>query len=1108
MSLKYQNLSEIDWVLKRPDTFAGSLKPKTREEYVANLKKIYKKRIKSSDALVCIFVEALSNVIDNVWRSQEYRIPCTKIRVEIDKITGKTMVWNDGLHIPIKKNKKGVYIPEMIFGTLRSSSNYNDNEERKTSGRNGLGIKLTNIFSKSFSIEIGDPSTKQLYRQTWTDNMKVKSIPIITKYKNKRGFTRVTWVPDFERFKYKSYTSSLLDLYLRKIYNMAMIIKIPVEYNDNSIRFNTLETYAQMYRQKSTEKIQLFNTSDSEVVLMENECGNGFEFVAFTNGVENPEGGVHVDAWSEAIFRPIVNRINVPKKPKITIKDVKKFFRLFVVCNISNPTFNSQTKARLESPEIMVKVSASGLKNILKWSVMGQIKDIIKGKELVELRKATSSKKGSKFKHIDNYDRANNSGKGMKARECTLIICEGLSAKTYAVKGINEGVHGKSGRDWFGIFPIKGKLLNVRNASGSKISNCKEVMGIIAAMNLKSNVDYTLERNFKTLNYGKVMIIADADVDGIHIGGLLINMFYYLYPTLFQRNESIIESMQTPIATVSIGRIERSFYNQTNFDNFQKQNIDNPFKATYFKGLGTSDDKQVKKTFGKKIIKFKTDDDTDDIISLAFDKNRSNNRKEWLRKANPGYALSDMDGIEDMNIKDFVNSELIKFSLRDCERSIPNLYDGFKESQRKILFTCILKKLTNKKLKVAQLAGSVAENTHYHHGEQCLLDTIVKMAQAFPGSNNIPLLQRDGQFGSRLEGGKDAASGRYLFTQLEKLTRLIFPEVDDPILNSLIEEGDRIEPEYYVPIIPMILANGVTAAIGTGWSSSIPCFNPLDLVRAVKNWIDGAKIEELVPWYTNYSGKMVKDGKDYISYGRTTRDRNKVIIDELPIGKWINKFKDELEMLLEKKHISKLRNLSDADAPYFEVEEIPGGVRCEDALNLSRKLKFSNMVLFTEPGKIKKFESVEEIIDMFCEKRNDLYKLRKKHQLKNLKNDYRRHSNRYKFLKEVMDETLLIFRRPTRDIIKDLNKKEYLKFDGTYEYLLSMPIRNFSQELLAKIKQQIDEIKKSYNTLNKTKTRDIWISELNAFEKVYKQWLINEEKEFNIARSKATKDRR
>lgn len=219
-----------------------------------------------------------------------------------------------------------------------------------------------------------------------------------------------------------------------------------------------------------------------------------------------------------------------------------------------------------------------------------------------------------------------------------------------------------------------------------------------------------------------------------------------------------------------------------------------------------------------------------ELIDMAFSKKRAEDRKRWLQGYREGTFVD--HSVRELTFSDFVNKELVQFSRYDNERSIPQLVDGWKVGQRKVLFA-VFKKNTKAELKVAQLSGYVAEQSAYHHGEQSLQQTIITMAQRFVGSNNLNFLEPVGQFGSRKEGGKDASAPRYIFTKLAPYTRLVFPEADDPLLEYLYEEGQKIEPKYYVPVIPTVLVNG-SEGIGTGWSSFIPNYNPKDIISNLK----------------------------------------------------------------------------------------------------------------------------------------------------------------------------------------------------------------------------------------------------------------------------------
>ena len=632
---KYQKLDPVEHIHKRPDMYVGSIKPKFyTDEYIfdSDTELIIKRdSIKYSQGLLRIFVEALSNAIDNVWRSDEADIACTKIKVDIDKETGMTTIWNDGLSIPIEKDEETeMYNPTLIFGHLLTSSNYDDTEDRLTSGRNGLGIKLTNVFSKEFSVKTFDDTTNKTYNKKWTDNMRESEKEKISKSRKKdpKNFTEISWIPDFEKFGVKGYTTNILSIIYRYVYDAAMITKLPVYLNGKKIHIKNLLDYTKYF--KDTTDNLFIKHKECEIVLTPST--GSFEHVAFTNGVFNKEGGVHVDAWTESIFRPLMVKFNKPNKPQVTIKDVKKFFRLFINCILVNPEFTSQSKTCLSSPNVKTFVQPKNINAIMKWDASAQILDIIKAKELLTLKKTESKK--NVFKKIAGFDPANNAG-GTKSKDCTLILCEGLSAKTYAVVGIDVGFNKKRGRDWFGIYPLKGKVLNVRNASISSISKNKEITDVVNALGLQHGTDYSTDTAFKKLNYGKVMIMTDADNDGIHISSLIMNFFHYMFPSLLKRDKSFVLSMQTPLVRIYQKGEDMLFYRQEIFEKYMREHEKKQHKIKYYKGLGTSSDKEVRETFGKRVIKYVADEKTDYNVDKVFNSKKADERKIWLEAYDP-----------------------------------------------------------------------------------------------------------------------------------------------------------------------------------------------------------------------------------------------------------------------------------------------------------------------------------------------------------------------------------------------------------------------------------------------------------------------------------------
>lgn len=1573
----YMKLDQIDHILLRSDMYVGSTRPKNNQEYIAEEEGetylIYKKDISFSPALLRIFIEPLSNAIDNVERSKNTDNPSTKIKININSETGQTTIWNDGDVVPVEINEQeNCYNHSMIFGQLLTGSNYNDEEERVVSGRNGIGIKACNIFSSYFKVTGLDPHNGKIFTQEWSNNMKNVSEPVIKKTKLTKGYTEITWIPDFSRFHISGYSEDIVKLYTKYIIDSSMLSKVKVYLNDKLIPVNNLSSYAQLYRSPTNETITL-RSSNSEVVLTPS---TEFQAISFVNGIYTKLGGQHVDAWSEAIFRPLVNKFNKKGKPQLTIKDIKQFFIIFVNAIVINPEFDSQEKNKLESPAISVSVKVSEINTICRWSVIENIEDMIRSKELVVLKKSERKKSG--FVKIEGLDPANNAG-GRYSTECTLILCEGLSAKTYAVAGIEKGVYGKSGRDWHGILPLRGKCLNVRNSAPTIIAKNAVITDLIKAMGVRHDVDYTDDANFRQLNYGKIMLLTDADSDGLHIEALLLNFFHSLFPSLLLREKSFVISMKTPIVRVFKPNGDLLFYDERKFKHYAATQNKN-FKKKYYKGLGTTRPEDVPDTFGLKIVEYTTDENTNSNMNKVFDKRYADQRKEWLENYNPesSFSLDDQTEISEMNISTFIDNEFIKFSHDDCKRSIPNIIDGLKESQRKIIFAAKKRNLkyNGTSLKVAQFGGYVAEHSNYHHGEQNLFDTIIKLANEFPGSNNIPLFYRDGMFGcvdpstpillwdssikradeivindiligddgqprtvsditsgvdemykitqgfgepyivnshhiltlkysgnksifwkestkswvmtyfdpnvmkskqktirtsmfqdgnhhkksklskeeaykkmieysllipdndifdinvqqylslsntdkhhmkgvknsttvqwdkqdvpidpyifgawlgdgdqdghgfttmdqelvkswviwcdsigaevihnangknhenyhycirrrkgnktdnhfaigdkkhsskscigcltsnknhpacdwiyenksdidtpcfgltsngiqrndfnpfvkilkehklyknkhiptsfilnsenirlqllagfidtdgsikrvgnvynaiisqeiktnghlidslqliarslgfraeisirethktkmksliisgndfsriptrlphkntqeleyrrkssmccnitverigrgrfcgwnidsnerfllgdftithnTRINGGKDAASPRYIFTKMDMLTHLIYREEDDILLHYRIDDGDSVEPTFYIPIIPMILVNGCIG-IGTGWSSSIPSYNPLDLIDAIKVWIenDGQALitdpddnsvvslfPTIQPWYRGFTGQIEPNGNNrYITKGIIETSGNKCTVSELPIGLWTDKFKEHLEDFLEKKEFKNIKNYSTPKKPNFVITQDKDRLACSiENLKLYSYLYTSNMVLFTKEEKIKKYDNIEQIIDYFCSIRYDFYIKRKRYTLNILEAQLKILKNKSKFIQEVIDEELIIFKVQEEEIINNLEQRGYDKDEENgYNYLLRLQVKTFTIGKIRELQNEVTSLEQKINILKATSEKQLWLNELQEFEDQYRIFLNTIEGEKSIKKKK------
>jgi len=403
------------------------------------------------------------------------------------------------------------------------------------------------------------------------------------------------------------------------------------------------------------------------------------------------------------------------------------------------------------------------------------------------------------------------------------------------------------------------------------------------------------------------------------------------------------------------------------------------------KGLGSSD-ARLAKTFFSDMDKHQKDFAAQTIkdsecIDMVFRKDRVPDRKKWLNSIDPLNTFFDYSKKEPIQITEFINKDMVLFSHYDVHRSIPSMTDGFKPSQRKIMFSCFKRKLTDE-IKVAQLSGYVSENTSYHHGETSLQMAIVGMAQDFVGSNNINLLFPSGQFGTRRMMGSDSASARYIFTRLQKITRKIFHPDDDQILNYLDDDGTPIEPAFYVPVIPMILTNS-SIGIGTGWSTSIPGHNPQEIIQTLRNIITSKKSSSVLhPFYNGYKGEINKaDSTIYEFVGKIEsipdRKRPSVRITELPVGKSTADYKAFIDAHMTgtekggKEGLWKdfVENHTDTTVDFTIIMKPEHFKKASKNLlkcfKLTSTTKTTNMHAFDENLNIKKYKSSADIMNEF-----------------------------------------------------------------------------------------------------------------------------------------------
>ncbi|KZV36276.1 DNA topoisomerase 2 [Dorcoceras hygrometricum] len=1110
----YQKKTQLEHILIRPDTYIGSIEKHNQTLWVYENEQMVQRSISYVPGLYKIFDEILVNAADNKQRDPK-----------MDSV-----------------KEEGVYVPELIFGHLLTSSNYDDNEKKTTGGRNGYGAKLTNIFSTEFVIETADGKSQKKYKQVFSDNMGKKSEPVITKCKSNENWTKVSFKPDLAKFSMTYLEEDVVALMKKRVIDVAGCLgkTVKVELNGKLFNFKSFSSYCELYlKSPSVSSSDLLPRFEEEVherwQICVSRSEGQFQQVSFVNGIATVKGGTHVDYVTNKITGHLINVLkNKNKKSKtfdLKPHTVKNHLWIFVNALIDNPAFDSQTKETLTlragsfgsswefTTKFLDKVAKSDImKNIEEWAEFKQKKDL----------KKTDGSKDRRIYGLAKLADANEAG-GKNSEKCTLILTEGDSAKALAIAGLAV-----VGRDHYGVFPLRGKLLNVREASHNQLMQNLEIQNIKQILGLQHGKQYD---SVKSLRYGHLMIMTDQDHDGSHIKGLLINFIHSFWPSLLKVPSFMLEFITPIVKATQRNGEKKSFYTMPQYESWKESLGENArnWSIKYYKGLGTSTNEEAKEYFGDLRMHKKdflwVDEQDGEAIELAFSKKKIEARKSWLRQFEPGTYLDQREKL--IKYRDFVHKELILFSMADLQRSIPSMVDGLKPGQRKILF-CSFKRNFIKEAKVSQFSGYVSEHSAYHHGEQSLASTIIGMAQDYVGSNNINLLKPNGQFGTRGQGGKDHASARYIFTQLSPVTRFMFPKADDILLNYLNEDGQRIEPSWYVPIIPMVLVNG-SEGIGTGWSSFVPNYNPKDIIANVRHLLNDEKMDAMHPWYRGFRGTIEKTatkeagGVSYTISGIIEEvDDATLRITELPIRKWTQDYKEFLESVAAENEKSKdpfIEGCSDhstGDIVHFLVcmsQDNLLQARQEGLLKkfkLTTSISTSNMHLFDSNGLIKKYDTPEQILEEFFHIRLDFYEKRKKALLANLENDLLKCENKYKFIRCVVEGSIIVSNRKRADLFRELKEKGFTPFpkkkssadvfiagstddaedtgenspgatgsgDSTsdYDYLLSMAIGTLTLEKLQELRAERDKLLQEVEELKSSTIKSLWLSDLDALE--------------------------
>jgi DNA topoisomerase-2 len=1154
---KYTKLTPIEHILQLPDTYIGSATPEAQNAWVLSeerdgdgggdgdgtarvspfdepalepvgepsVKPLVdaegQRRIFSQQALVVnpgffkLFDEAVVNAHDHVVRMRASDGKAVKhIDIEVQAMPPKITIRNDGDGIDVLQHPEhACWIPELIMGQLLTSTNYDPDAKRLTGGKNGYGIKLVNIFSRNFTLKTVDAKRQLRYEQTWTNNMRETSAAKVSPTKaSAKPFVEVSWEPDLCRLVYggscgggggggsaPEIPADMVRVFEKRAWDLAATVgkDVKVTWNGSHLEISSWAEYASMYLPRGAPVVAAKMGDRWEIAVADNPIAKQkLVAVSFVNGIPTTSGGTHVQAILSQTSAAFIEALRKRRAGEDRVETlVENSLAIFIKCLVENPTFSSQTKEALKTRPKDFGSSCDVPDTFLKKAV-AQLGVLPKLMEALDGRDAKAAKKtdGAKTTAVRGVPKLSDAAlAGTKdSIKCTLILTEGDSAKTMALSGLSS----EQRRNW-GVFPLRGKLINPKEAALAKVHANAEVEALKKILGLKVGATYT---DARALRYGRIVVMTDQDLDGSHIRGLLLNLFHALWPQLLQV-QGFLTFMATPLLKIVSGpHSGLAFYSAQGFRAWladaEAEEPSLRARVKYYKGLGTSSASEAREYFSNpRLVNFSWTAASEDALRLAFDPSQAAGRKTWLSAYEPAREAVPAGGM--LPIEDFVHKDLVHFSHYNLERAIPNLVDGLKVSQRKILFSCFKRNLVQE-LRVAQLAGYVSEHAAYHHGEASLCAAITAMAQTFVGANNIALLEPLGQFGSRLEGGSDAASPRYISTRLGRLAPLLFPPADTPVLQYARDDDDNaIEPLFYVPILPMVLINGAEG-IGTGYSTSIPPHNPREVLCRVRARLEHA---ELMPWsplpfWHAFTGNVAVNSEELLEAGESAasykvsgtfeRSADVITIQELPAGMWTSPYLAFLDTLVERGTLLRYEDASSdvrvSIRLHFPPSTAPDDEALHKLLKLSSRVKCTNMHLLDAQGAVVRFRNASDILEAYLPHRMDLYARRRTYMLSELEAQLQQASSEARFIALQISGTLDLRGREEVEICSELKEHGLSTSRGSYDYLLRMPLRSLTMAELARLQSTEACLQERRARLLAQTPVSMWLEELRVLE--------------------------
>lgn len=1116
----YSYMAEHDRVFYRSHVYGGTHAREERKVYVFNseTKKLEKRVITTPKLQERLFLEILSNAVDNAFRSQRMGVffPQLEITMNSDTIS----VMNGGVPIPVDIHpyfySQGVFgtVAELIFGVIGAGSNMDDSKVRQGSGVNAVGAKLCNVFSRYFEVEIGDNIRGFHQKVIWGKNMKQKYSSVITpsnyatttqpdherkyhiyplsdKYTGV-NFTKVTWKQDFRKFGVNFYTKDELELYMKYALEASFIGKFTVTFNGIQIDARSASNYINYYPKDVIKNsfvhyefftpVNLFGKQLDDAIanqqifpsveLIVLDSPNEGMHISYCNGIYNVEGGVHTDTAYRSTLDMIKDLIKTSKGydskidlTKVNIGDLKKHCTVIINYKCNDPDFKGQDKEKLAKPAPKINLTSEEAAKMKKWSIVNSIYTILTGKQLKEM--GGLGIKG-RIKDDFNFRDANWVGTA-KQGETVLILCEGNSAGSYILKWILATPERK---DKYAVMLLRGKFKNVTDKDLMEIMENEEIRKLIRNMGFEFGVDYSIPANLSRLRYGYIYSMVDADSDGQHILTLVMNFLYRMFTSFFHsRRFFYVPTPVYRILTGPNGNTKYIFYNMFDYKKYIESLNGASYTAKFFKGLAAGKDTYAKEDARcSPIVYTHFDELAGQAFDVAFKKGieYTNIRKKWIQHYRANIEMEVLHSLNSpdprykyINISDFINTKLVEYCLDTFSRALPSYKDGLKKSQRQVLWYLLT--LYNfghsrkTEMNIEAIALGAKAEAKYHHGD--LTDTLARMASNYPGSNNVPLLAQEGQFGTREHLGNDIGASRYVETRPEPIVAKIFDKELMDLIERNVVEDKEVEPKWIPAKLPLHIINGVIG-IATAYSVEIPSYHPVDIIMWILNYITDQLCFPIIPWYKGFMGgielelvsgvqrkdkDLVLQNQEQICYfeGLTLKtsgifqilgERDQVyteevngkkekithrvkdiLVTEIPIGIATAKYTFEME-----KKCDKVDDKAEvADTPKMILQGWKDEVSLK-SLKLINRTGLTNVTLIDDNAFPIAMRNIYEALKIYCDNMKDTYTLLKNTRLKNLSELIIKETKIIKLIELLRSKTVIDDDREDEDIKKQI----------------------------------------------------------------------------------------